>query len=75
MNDKAPDGKVFVCQACGKVSRYRYGFDDANKDYDAQGRKYSSRGWDESCMLNAEITDVAELSEDLRDRANSIAPA
>lgn len=40
MNAIAPDGQVFVCGACGKRSRDRYGNLKINF------------GWDESCMLN-----------------------
>ena len=39
-NKIAPEGCVYVCQACGKMSNDRYGF------------KPISMGWDESCMLN-----------------------
>lgn len=39
-NRLANDGYVFVCSACGKRSRDRY------------GNKPISRGWDESCALN-----------------------
>lgn len=38
----APEGKIWVCQACGKTAVDRYG---------------SERGWDESCMLNSSLTD------------------
>jgi hypothetical protein len=41
MNDIAPDGFVFVCGACGKLSKDRYGY------------QAESKRWDESCMLNA----------------------
>jgi hypothetical protein len=41
MNEVAPKGQVFVCAACGKRSKDRYG--DQKID----------RGWDVSCMLNA----------------------
>ena len=41
MNSIAPVGQVFVCEACGKRSR------------DIIGEQCISRGWDESCMLNA----------------------
>jgi hypothetical protein len=41
MRDRiAPAGTIWVCGACGKTSRDRYG--DAD-----------SRGWDSSCMLHA----------------------
>jgi hypothetical protein len=37
----AAEGTMFVCAACGKRSRDRYGFDPIDP------------GWDESCMLHA----------------------
>lgn len=40
-NVVAAEGTVWVCAACGKTSRDRY------------GEQRISRGWDESCMLNA----------------------
>lgn len=41
MSDQhAPDGFVWVCHACGKTTKDRYG---------------SDRGWDESCMLNSAL--------------------
>jgi len=43
----APKGTIWICGACGKRSRTRFGFDK-------EGRRASvSAGWDESCMLNA----------------------
>lgn len=42
-NILAPDGRVFVCLACGKLSKDLYGFHKI------------SRGWDESCMLNCRL--------------------
>lgn len=44
--DLAPDSQVWVCAACGKTSRSRYGFD-------VNGDRVASGGWDESCMMNA----------------------
>ena len=41
MNHTAQEGQVYICAACGKRSRDKYG--DQPIDY----------GWDESCMLNA----------------------
>jgi hypothetical protein len=38
----APTGAIWVCGACGKTARDRYGIEGDH-----------SRGWDESCMLNA----------------------
>lgn len=41
MNEIAPEGQVWVCGACGKRSRDKYGDQRIN------------HGWDESCMLNS----------------------
>lgn len=38
----APEGSVWVCAACGKTARDRYGIVGEH-----------SHGWDESCALNA----------------------
>lgn len=46
-NTKAPEGQIWVCAACGKRSRYKYGFD---ADGHRCGPDY---GWDESCMCHA----------------------
>jgi hypothetical protein len=48
-NETAPKGKVWVCCACGKLSRDLYGF------------KPISRGWDESCVLNAQMFEEKKL--------------
>jgi transposase-like protein len=40
-NIVAPEGQVWVCAACGKQSKDKYGYQKI------------SRGWDESCMLNS----------------------
>lgn len=48
-NELAPAGQLWVCSACGKRSRDRYG--DAALD----------RGWDESCMLHAVLCDEATI--------------
>lgn len=48
-NRVAPIGKVFVCLACGKRSRDRY------------GTNLISHGWDESCMLNCDEFDEKDL--------------
>jgi hypothetical protein len=42
-NERAPDGQVWVCQACGKRSRDLYGDEPL------------SYGWDESCILHAAL--------------------
>jgi hypothetical protein len=48
----APTGYQWQCQACGKRSRTRYGFDKAGK------RQAIDHGWDESCMMNAALVKV-----------------
>ncbi len=48
-NDVAPEGFVFVCFACGKRSRDKYG----NQAID--------RGWDGSCMLNCQAVEESRL--------------
>lgn len=49
MNEIAPEGEVWVCQACGKMSKDKYGFQKI------------SWGWDESCMLNSALFKESEL--------------
>lgn len=49
MNELAPEGQVFVCMACGKMSKDKY------------GDQQISRGWDESCMLNSALFEETEL--------------
>lgn len=44
----APEGKIYVCTACGKTARGLYG---TKADY----------GWDESCMLNAVLANESDL--------------
>jgi hypothetical protein len=61
-NEQAPTGKIFQCLACGKVSRYRYGFNPEGRHNDAQGLPYASYGWDESCMMNCALVDATEIT-------------
>jgi hypothetical protein len=49
-NRQAPDGKIWVCMACGKISKNKYGTDP-----------YRSHGWDESCFVNSELYDESRL--------------
>ncbi len=56
-NYPADEGNIFVCCACGKTSTYRYGFDES-------GKSTASKGWDESCMLNAQEFPVRLLEWD-----------
>jgi len=55
-NKCAPEGHVYVCGACGKVSRWRYGFGDDN-------RNDATPGWDASCMLNCGLVPVDKIVE------------
>lgn len=53
MNETAKKGQVFVCHACGKRSKDKYGDEAIDK------------GWDESCMLNSVLCE--EESIELKD--------
>ncbi len=48
-NQIAPSDSVFVCLACGKTSQ------------DLYEEQKISPGWDESCMLNAQIFERKRL--------------
>jgi hypothetical protein len=56
-NHIAPEGQIYVCGACGKTSRTRYGFFSdgtaRGADFMPDGSRVSERGWDESCMMHA----------------------
>jgi hypothetical protein len=47
--EKAPDGHVWVCHACGKRSKDKFGL------------LAMSYGWDESCMMNSELYKEEDL--------------
>lgn len=49
----APEGAIWVCGACGKTARDQYGIEGEH-----------SRGWDESCALNAVLCDEASIKRD-----------
>lgn len=49
MNKEAQEGQVFVCPACGKRSKDRY------------GEKKIDHGWDVSCMMHAVLCDEKSL--------------
>lgn len=49
MNEFAPEGKVFVCYACGKMSNDKYGERSINP------------GWDVSCVMNCGLEDRRRL--------------
>lgn len=48
VNALAPEGQVYVCTACGKVSRTVSGFDDDNNHV-------ADWGWDVSCTMRATL--------------------
>lgn len=56
----APEGKLWVCCACGKTSTDLYG--DHNNP--VVERVEISPGWDESCILNARLFPVGALVYD-----------
>jgi hypothetical protein len=56
-NEKAPKGKVWICAACGKRSKDRYG----NQKID--------QGWDESCILNSVLVSEGEAFQALQWKA------
>lgn len=72
MNDIAPEGKMFQCMACGKVSKTRYGFysDGSGRGLNTMpdGTAVATRGWDESCMLNCELVDLTLTASKKYDR-------
>lgn len=47
-----PDGTRWVCGACGKTSRTRYGWTHPGGDKLVTERACDD-GWDSSCMMNA----------------------
>jgi len=49
MNEVAPEGQVWVCLACGKMSKDKY------------GDQKISWGWDASCMLNSALFKESNL--------------
>lgn len=51
-NQVAESGQVFVCMACGKCSRDRY------------GAQAIDHGWDVSCAMNARLCASESLQRD-----------
>lgn len=51
----APEGKIWKCMACGKTSKDLYGM---------EYRDQTSKGWDESCMLNSILIDIKSKNEE-----------
>lgn len=50
-NKFAPEDKIWVCLACGKFSKDKFGDKDLN----------TSHGWDESCIINCQLFNVNKL--------------
>ncbi len=50
-NVAAKPDQVWVCSACGKTARSRYGFDDDGTT--RGGACNADRGWDTSCTMHA----------------------
>lgn len=65
MNEKAPDGQIWICVYDNKLAIWKYGFDDA-------GKGCSSFGYDESCMMNASLVSLRDLSGHLREDAEKM---
>jgi len=51
VNETAKPGHVFICLACGKRSRDRW------------GERKIDRGWDESCMMHSHEVTEADASK------------
>lgn len=56
----APKGAIWVCGACGKTAKYRYGDNDGL--------------WDASCFLNAVLCDEDSLEKDKGGRVITAEP-
>jgi hypothetical protein len=53
VNEKAKEGTVWVCGACGNTSTWRNGYDDMGEQV--------AWGWDESCSMVAVLCHEASL--------------
>ena len=63
--DITPEGFIWMCGVCGKLSLSCYGFDSQNKN--------CAEGWyDESCMLNAYLMEEKDLPSIISDRCRSL---
>lgn len=54
-NVKAPEGKLWVCTACGKTARWKYGFLDDGTPKGGPIDQEASPGWDVSCTMNSQL--------------------
>lgn len=48
-NKKAPEGKIYECQACGKKSKWSHGY--------TEKEDYCDYDFDISCVLNSKLID------------------
>ena len=55
--DIVTEPRVWVCGACGKRARSRYGFDEGGKS------TALDRGWDASCMSNAVLCEPTPVRD------------
>lgn len=64
-NEVAPEGQVWVCGACGKRSKDKY------------GQQAITFGWDVSCMLNSFLAqeDSLVFNEDGRVKQVKLVPS
>lgn len=53
--DLAPEGQVWVCNACGRRAKSQYGFDENNKSTAVGG------SWDSSCITWAVLCYEASI--------------
>lgn len=58
-NERAPDGQVYVCGACGKTSRWKWGIvGNTNREPTVHD---ASDGWDESCSMHSVLVTEASI--------------
>jgi uncharacterized UBP type Zn finger protein len=50
------EDEVWLCLACGKTSRTKYGFD-------TDGKNVCDHGWDVSCSMHSQLIKIEELKD------------
>lgn len=53
---KCADDETWICMACGKMSRTKYGFDE-------DGKNCCDHRWDVSCSMNSMLIKKDELKD------------
>lgn len=53
----APEGCIWVCHACGKMSKDQFGYSEEYPE--------SSLGWDASCVLNSKCYKIKDLKVEM----------